>query len=147
MLWGGICQSLGIDYISPTSPIEQVLSEISQTEVLLTEAMHGAVVADTLRVPWVAVKTKQDILDFKWNDWLSTTDLAYSPFVIKRFASRPGKQGLLRYCDYQSIRAQMLYLKQTAKPMLSHPSKHQELEEKVMAKVEKIKLDLARGLF
>ncbi|MGG6263568.1 polysaccharide pyruvyl transferase family protein [Leptolyngbya sp. AN03gr2] len=140
-IWQEICESLGIRYISPTAPIEQILSDIDRSEVLLTEAMHGAIVADAIRVPWVAVKTKKDILDFKWHDWLSTVSLSYSPFTIQRFASRPGKEGVLRYCDYQLIRMQMAYLKQAAKPQLSSVSKQNELTEKVMLKLEQFKLD------
>jgi succinoglycan biosynthesis protein ExoV len=136
--WQEICTDLKIHYINPTAPIEQVLSEIQRSEVLLTEAMHGAIVADALRVPWVAVRTRRDILEFKWQDWLSTVDLSYQPLTLKRFASRIGKEGVLRYCDYQLIRAQLLYLKQIAKPQLSALAKQNELEEKIMLKVEQI---------
>jgi succinoglycan biosynthesis protein ExoV len=145
--WKEICESFGIHYINPTAPIEQVLSEIDRSEILFTEAMHGAIVADTLRVPWSAVSTKKDILEFKWHDWLSTIEIPYIPFTIKRFASRPGKKGVLRYCDYQAIRAQMAYMVRTAKPMLSALPKHRELEEKVTLKLEQLKLDFANGLF
>lgn len=140
-VWKELCQNLGIHYIDPTLTPDQVLAEIDATEVLFTEAMHGEIVADAIRVPWVAVKTKEDILDFKWNDWLSTVNLSYSPFTIQRFASRLGKDGVLRYCDYQWIRAQMTYLKQVAKPQLSSASKQDELTEKVILKLEQFKLD------
>lgn len=49
--WRELCQSLGIYYIDPTLALEQVLTEIDATEVLFTEAMHGAIVADALRTP------------------------------------------------------------------------------------------------
>lgn len=145
--WEELCQGLGIHYIDPTLTPDQVLAEIDATEVLFTEAMHGAIVADAIRVPWVAVKTKKDILDFKWNDWLSTVGLSYRPFTVQRFASRPGKTGVLRYCDYQWIRAQLMYLQQTAKPQLSAMSKQNELTEKVMLKLEQFKLDRANQIF
>ena len=37
--WKEICEGQGIHYIDPTDPIEQVLSEIDRSEILLTEAM------------------------------------------------------------------------------------------------------------
>jgi succinoglycan biosynthesis protein ExoV len=147
LVWQEICESVGIHYISPTAPIEQVLSEISCAETLLAEAMHGAIIADALRVPWVAVRTKPDILEFKWSDWLSTVDIPYKPVNVRRFASRPGKKGLLRYCDYQLICLQMSYLKSTSQPLLSTLHRHQELEEKVTLKLEQFKSDLASGAF
>jgi hypothetical protein len=83
--------------------------------------MHGAIVADTLRTPWVAVKTKQGILDFKWNDWLNTIGALYNPFVIKRAASIIGKNSFLRRCDYQSIRLQMAAMMRSSKTLSECP--------------------------
>lgn len=139
--WNEICHSLNVHYIDPTAPLQKVLQAISESEVLFTEAMHGAIVADALRTPWVAVKTKKDILDFKWNDWLSNLGLMYQPFLIRRAASIIGKKGFLRSCDYQSIRTQMLLMLRTKKPLLSRLSKCKELEEQVMIKVENLKTD------
>ncbi|MEO0870017.1 MAG: polysaccharide pyruvyl transferase family protein, partial [Cyanobacteria bacterium J06642_11] len=50
--WQAVCQTTGIHYIDPRWPVEQTLTEISQSQLLLAEAMHGAIVADALRVPW-----------------------------------------------------------------------------------------------
>lgn len=133
--WQEICQSLNINYIDPTKPVEQILQEIDNTEVLFTEAMHGAIVADALRIPWVPVKSKKDILDFKWNDWLSTLEISYNPWNIKKASSLISKKGILKLCDYQLIRAQMLYMIKNAQPNLSNKSKFLELKEKVMSKV------------
>ncbi|PSB20032.1 succinoglycan biosynthesis ketolase [filamentous cyanobacterium CCP2] len=139
--WKELCESLNIHYIDPTAPLQQVLQEIEESEVLFSEAMHGAIVADALRTPWVAVKSKKDILDFKWNDWLSNLEIAYQPFFIRRAASIIGKKSFLRRCDYHSIQAQMALMLQIAKPTLSHLEKCEELEEKVMLKVDALKAD------
>ncbi len=77
--WQAVCADLGIGYIDPRWPTERVLSGINSTEVLLTEAMHGAIVADALRVPWAAVSTRPGILPFKWQDWCASLDLEYAP--------------------------------------------------------------------
>lgn len=145
--WQTLCQETGIHLIDPTAPIDQVLAEISASEVLFAEAMHGAIIADALRTPWVAVKTKAGILDLKWNDWLSTIDRTYQPVVIRRAASIIGKKGWLRHCDYQAIRAQMALMVRTARPVLSAEAKGQELEEKVMLKLEELRTDFHRGVF
>lgn len=44
--------------------------------------MHGAIVADALRVPWIPVAFGDTVLPFKWRDWLSTLDLPYEPALI-----------------------------------------------------------------
>lgn len=141
-----ICHSLDIYFIDPTAPLEQVLAEISESEILFAEAMHGAIVADALRIPWVPVKMREGILAFKWQDWLSNINISYKPFYIRRAASIIGKKGFLRYCDYQSIRTQMMLMVRSAKPNLSDLKQCEELEEKVMFKLEKMRTDFTQGL-
>jgi succinoglycan biosynthesis protein ExoV len=145
--WQELCHSLNIHYIDPTAPVEQVLVEIDRSEVLYTEAMHGAIVADALRVPWVAVKTKADILDFKWNDWLSNLQVPYQPFRLKRFTSLISKKDLPRFCDYQFTRSQLARMVRTSKPSLSSLSICNDLTEQVMIKVENLRSDVSQGLF
>lgn len=147
LAWKEVCQSLNIHYIDPTAPVQQVLEEIGTSEVLFAEAMHGAIVADALRVPWIAVNTKKEILDFKWQDWLSSIEIPYKSFSIRRMASLIGKKSFLRYCDYQSIRTQMAYMLRNAKPSLSDFSRCKELEERVMFEVGKLKSDFAKDLY
>jgi len=77
--WPELVESLGIHFIDPTKDPMQVLKEMKQTEVLMTEAMHGAIIADSLQLPWLPIKTNQSINEFKWNDYLETVDLEYLP--------------------------------------------------------------------
>ena len=58
------------------------MAEMSRCEVLICEAMHGAIVADALRIPWMPVSCYEDISAFKWRDWLSTVELPYAPTQI-----------------------------------------------------------------
>lgn len=141
-----ICHSLNIHYIDPTSSLEQVLAEIDKSETLFSEAMHGAIVADALRIPWVPVKMREGILAFKWQDWLSSINISYKPVYVHRAASLIGKKGFLRYCDYQSIRTQMLFMVRSSKPNLSSLKRCEELEEKVLLKLEAVKSDFTQGL-
>lgn len=55
-----------------------ILNNLNQCEILITEAMHGAIVADVLRIPWHAVKTRIEILDFKWHDWTKSMELEHT---------------------------------------------------------------------
>ncbi len=81
-LFETVCQRAGIHYIDPTAEVEEVIADISQTKVLISEAMHGAIVADTLRVPWIPVRTSPRILPFKWRDWCASVQLPYRYQVI-----------------------------------------------------------------
>ncbi len=75
----------GIHYISPTRDVDTVLSEIAASEKLLTEAMHGAVCADALRVPWVPLYFRSGHT-FKWYDWCSSIEIHYDPVDLNIFA-------------------------------------------------------------
>jgi succinoglycan biosynthesis protein ExoV len=80
--WQKICRMVGIHFIDPRWPPFQVLEAISSTGTLISEALHGAIVADALRVPWIAVSSKHHIQDFKWRDWCASIGQAYEPVTI-----------------------------------------------------------------
>ncbi len=76
--WKNLCKQADINYLSPTDDPSQTINAILQSEVVIAEAMHAAIVADTLRVPWIPVKAYQGINDFKWNDWTQTVNVKYN---------------------------------------------------------------------
>jgi succinoglycan biosynthesis protein ExoV len=80
--WQKICRLAGIHFIDPRWKPFEVLQAIAASETLISEALHGAIVADALRVPWVAVSSKHHIQDFKWRDWSASLGLTYEPAAI-----------------------------------------------------------------
>jgi len=77
--WPRVCRETGINYVSPEAGVEHVMEEIRRSEVVLAEAMHAAIVADTFRIPWVPVVTDGRINEFKWRDWTASIDIEYAP--------------------------------------------------------------------
>lgn len=86
--WPRVCRETGINYVSPESGVEHVLTEIRRSEVVLAEAMHAAIVADTFRIPWVPVVTNARINEFKWRDWAASLDMDYEPQRIPNIYKR-----------------------------------------------------------
>lgn len=80
--WERLCRDLGFHFISCHWSVDRVIHEITQCRTLISEAMHGAIVADALRVPWIPVVLDNTVLPFKWKDWLSTLDLPYEPTLV-----------------------------------------------------------------
>lgn len=77
--WDRIAADLDIAYIDPQASVEAVFDALKATDVLITEAMHGAILADTLRIPWIPVSTTPGILSLKWQDWCASLDMTYDP--------------------------------------------------------------------
>jgi succinoglycan biosynthesis protein ExoV len=80
--WDEACAAGGLNLIDPRRPVEEVVSEILRSTVLVTEAMHGAVVADALRVPWVAMRPVDPRHRAKWRDWAEALGLELQPRVL-----------------------------------------------------------------
>jgi succinoglycan biosynthesis protein ExoV len=80
--WQRACEMAGIKFIDPRDPIEDVLASLDQCAVLITEAMHGAIVADAIRVPWVPVLPFQRSHHMKWFDWAEPLDLTLRREII-----------------------------------------------------------------
>lgn len=73
--WENVCALAGIKLINPTHDIEYVIRQIRGTELLITEAMHGAIVADALRTPWICAKPIYQGHHAKWLDWADALSL------------------------------------------------------------------------
>jgi len=99
--WEKVCQNAGINYIDPTNPdVISSLAELSKSELLITEAMHGAILADTLRVPWVALEPILTVHRNKWYDWSESLNINLrfkkmpSSTVKDTWSHITGKKGL-----------------------------------------------------
>ena len=65
----------GSSLIDPRGDPAAIIAAIGSCRVLLSEAMHGAIVADTLRVPWIALRPLVPVHHAKWHDWAAALDL------------------------------------------------------------------------
>ena len=74
--WKSVCEQVGINYIDPSWHYLKVFEQIKKSSLVITEAMHGAIVSDAFRVPWIPVKAYPHILESKWLDWLDTVQLS-----------------------------------------------------------------------
>ena len=80
--WEAFCAEVDIHFIDPRNEPERVIEEIRSSEKIITEAMHGAIIADTFRIPWTAVKAYSTINEFKWRDWCLSMNLKYEPIFL-----------------------------------------------------------------
>jgi succinoglycan biosynthesis protein ExoV len=80
--WAKVAAAAGMTYLDPRWPVPVVMEHFSRARLVVTEAMHGAIVADTLRIPWIPITIAPDTLPFKWRDWTLSLDLPYDPILV-----------------------------------------------------------------
>ncbi|GGF25806.1 polysaccharide pyruvyl transferase family protein [Echinicola rosea] len=81
--WKSICKELGIHYITTHTDlgIEYTLREIAASNFIISEAMHGAILADIFRIPWrrfvltTPFTEGERVSEFKWADWMNSVEI------------------------------------------------------------------------
>lgn len=132
--WGEICAEIGFGYIDPRLPVEEVIDKIISTETVLTESMHGAIVSEAYRIPWIPIVSRKEILSFKWNDWCMSLDLEYKPIQIPHVDYYDNKlKNILKKSLFKNKAAKSLIIASQNEPILS--------EEKILNR----KIDLLYG--
>jgi succinoglycan biosynthesis protein ExoV len=81
--WAAVCRAAGITFLDPRAAPDHLLAQIRGARLVITEAMHGAIVADALRTPWVPVLPLHPSHRAKWDDWAGSLDLALRPAVLR----------------------------------------------------------------
>jgi succinoglycan biosynthesis protein ExoV len=80
--WEQVAVQAGMTFVDPRWSVSNIMEHFSRAKLVITEAMHGAIVADTLRIPWLPIVITPDALPFKWTDWALSVDLKYEPVRI-----------------------------------------------------------------
>lgn len=97
--WERVCAAAGVHFLDPTRPTRELLAEIRGARVVVTEAMHGAIVSDALRTPWIAVETMHHVHRSKWYDWAASLGMEHRPERVfpsnlrELWAHRTGRWG------------------------------------------------------
>jgi succinoglycan biosynthesis protein ExoV len=98
--WREVCDQVGLVFIDPHWTPSQVLGALAGSRLVLAEAMHGAIVADTLRIPWIPLVCSPEISSFKWTDWTMSLVLPYRPISIPASSAWEAlRHRKMRLCD------------------------------------------------
>lgn len=73
-LLSATADKLDMDYLSPGCDADEFIHAVAAAPFVVTEAMHGAILADTMRVPWLPVSL-HEFHEFKWRDWMDSMEL------------------------------------------------------------------------
>lgn len=131
-----LCSDIGVNYIDPRSETEAVLSAICASQVLLAEAMHGAIAAEAFGIPWIPIKNSNIVNDFKWQDWCQSLGLEYDPVTLMPLWNPNNPVGHVKnFIKKKVFVSQMKDVIRNREPIQSQEniieSKIQALEEKI----------------
>ena len=68
--------------LDPLADSEETVQRIRKAKLVIADAMHAAIVADALRVPWIPVAISPQSNSFKWLDWALSLNLPYNPTTL-----------------------------------------------------------------
>lgn len=77
-----ICKKLGLGYLTTDQPSDIIIEAVQTASLVITEAMHGAILADAMRTPWIPVSFFNHD-PFKWEDWFLSVDMPYMSHQIR----------------------------------------------------------------
>ena len=147
--WKDVCARAGVGFIDPREQPERVLAAIRRTDVLVTEAMHGAIVADALRIPWVPVRSRPAINAFKWDDWCGSMGLTYHPHDLPTIWPALRNAGIIRRARRQAkMMSAARALTQAARhgrPILSRTEVLHERLDQLEARLEQLRRNECLG--
>jgi succinoglycan biosynthesis protein ExoV len=88
--WQRATAQAGLVFIDPRDDPRDVLAAVASCRLLLSEALHGVIVADALRVPWVAIAPFAPIHAAKWDDWAAamSTSIAFEALPPSSFGEQ-----------------------------------------------------------
>ncbi len=102
--WPSLCPRVAIHCIDARAGVDEVVLELRRTSLLLAESMHGAIVADALRVPWIPVRLYSQINEFKWRDWMQSLEVEPKIVALKPlFAQSPDFGGWLQHAFKRAV--------------------------------------------
>lgn len=158
--WQAICKELGYHYISPLSEhgVEFTLKEIAASSCLITEAMHGAIAADLLRVPWHRFVLSTPHMEgtmvsqFKWSDWQQSIAVNEQEVSFIPFYKKTRVHNWIKRASFDKISTEFLFKQQVRKKIiaglatekkycLSSDVLLQEIDERIARKISDVKRD------
>ncbi len=134
LVWKKICNEYNILYIDPRLPVDDILEMMNHSSVVIAEAMHGAIVADALRIPWIPVITGENILHFKWDDWCASVGLTYNPISL----SKVTYASYIKRSQIKRARKDFRQIMKTT-PLLSSSTLHLELLQRMHTIIDNFK--------
>ena len=159
--WQEAADIAGLTLIDPRGDPLAIIAAIGQCRTLMSEALHGIIVADALRVPWIAMRPLAPIHRPKWTDWAESLDLVigFRPLCPSTALERAHLSQLSRFHMGRGVlhrhdarlrgiarqrhierAARALRVAATAEPRLSRGTRLKEAQTRMLAAIAGIRV-------
>ena len=80
--WPEVARLTGYELLDPRADPHAVIARIADAKLVLTESLHGAILADVYGIPWIAFATSKNFGVTKWVDWTHSLGLEFDLAMI-----------------------------------------------------------------
>jgi hypothetical protein len=140
------CEAAGLQFIDPRWRVDRILQAVTSVDRLIAEALHGAIVADALGVPWMRVKAlgwryeSRRIADFKWADWAQSVGVRHDASFEVGIPWRMGRgarlvNGLLSRLQVRTLAFVLRKAAASADFQLSSAGCRHELRQRMLERI------------
>ena len=138
--WRYICDRVGLIYLDPRGDWEATTRTIAGLSLIVTEAMHGAIIADAFRTPWIPVAISPRFEHAKWLDWAASVS---APFRFAQLPSLYSDPRRVRLESREALKSLMRRstMNRAVRPWSSRPSSSPRLVDYAASRL----FDLARS--
>lgn len=156
--WASICKTLGYNLISPWNEkgMDHTLQEIAASEYIITEAMHGAILADLFRIPWkrfvlsTPFTEGQMVSEFKWNDWLFSINKGNLDTIFIKFHRKSFVNRFISKATFDAVNIEFLLKNLVTRDIIQQLSSLNdfdlssdkvigEIDERILGKIDEVK--------
>ena len=154
--WKEVCKLAGVTFIDPRDNIEHITTQLLRSKLVITEAMHGAIVADAFRIPWVPILPLNTVHRNKWFDWAESLNIDLRPRHISPSSLAEARLSFMRkpinalpftnIIERSLVHAAAYNLKRLTKasPCLSDEKILNNVISKMLKKLEQLKQDYGK---
>jgi succinoglycan biosynthesis protein ExoV len=111
--WPEVAKLTGYELLDPRADPQSVVARIAAAGLVLTESLHGAILADVYGIPWIGFATSKNFGVTKWVDWTMSLGLSFDlamipppdPGAVLAFGRPPAPFGTTRRFDAEEALA------------------------------------------
>lgn len=80
--WDEVARLTGFNLLDPRNEPHFVAETIASASLVLTESLHGAILADLYGVPWSVFIASKNFSVYKWVDWAQSLERTFRATII-----------------------------------------------------------------